>query len=656
MNALHRTKYYFFIFIFSILLILFSGTFSNTDVHAQEVIQNYQSNILIEPDGSLNVTETITVTAEGNKIKRGIYRDFPTQYKDIYGNSYNVNFELLSVMRDGHVEDYHTEAISNGIRIYIGNKNHFLKQGTHTFTLDYYTNRQLGFFEHYDELYWNVTGNGWAFPILQASAKIQLPPGMSVSQIETDGYTGAMGEKGKNFMVSMLDDNTVFFNAIDNLPLHHGLTVVVNWPKGYVKEPDQKQKIIWFLQDNRAILVGATGLVILWIYLYLSWLKIGKDPEKGVIYPRYQPDKQHSPASMRFVYRMGYDNKTFAAALVNMAVKGYLSITMEGKYFILNKTAEAAQLSLGESAIARSLFKNKNQIVLKKKQHSTISKAIEAHKKALIRDYEKLYFKTNKMALLPGWLGSVIILAITAFSIEPAEARSITTFLTLWLSFWSIVVAYLAIMAFRAWKNVQSFLTLIPALSATAFAIPFIAGEIFALYIFWQNAGAAVLLVFILVIMTNILFYEWMKAPTLKGRKLLDKIDGFKHYLMVAEAEEMNQKLSSKLLPTQKGPELTPALFEKYLPYAMALDVEMQWSKRFSSIFTQLEQQGHQHSPVWYRGKHWDAHNLTGFSSAMGGTLSSAISSSSSAPGSSSGSSGGGSSGGGGGGGGGGGW
>ena len=322
MNALHRTKYYFFIFIFSILLILFSGTFSNTDVHAREVIQNYQSNIRIEPDGSLNVTETITVTAEGNKIKRGIYRDIPTQYNDIYGNSYNVNFELLSVMRDGHVEDYHTEAISNGIRIYIGNKNHFLKQGTHTFTLDYYTNRQLGFFEHYDELYWNVTGNGWAFPILQASAKIQLPPGMSVSQIKTDGYTGAMGEKGKNFMVSMLDDNTVFFNAIDNLPLHHGLTVVVNWPKGYVKEPDQKQKIIWFFQDNRAILVGATGLVILWIYLYLSWLKIGKDPEKGVIYPRYQPDKQHSPASMRFVYRMGYDNKTFAAALVNMAVKG----------------------------------------------------------------------------------------------------------------------------------------------------------------------------------------------------------------------------------------------------------------------------------------------------------------------------------------------
>ena len=640
-------RFSFLIGLFFILLFIINSS----HIQAQEVIQNYESNIIIETDGSLIVTEKITVTAEGKEIKRGIYRDFPTKYKDIDGNNYNVKFELLSVMRDGQVEDYHTESLNNGIRIYIGNKNRFLEHGTHTFTLEYYTNRQIGFFDNYDELYWNVTGNGWAFPILQASAKIQLPPGVDVNQIETDGYTGAMGDKGKNFAVSILYDNTVFFDATDKLPLHHGLSVVVNWPKGYVKEPSQKEKVIWFFQDNKASLVGLIGLAILWTYLYLTWLKIGKDPQGGVIYPRYYPDKKHSPASMRFVRRMGYDNKAFSSALVNMAVKGYLSITMKTKYFTIDKIDNSARLSLGEAAIALSLFKNKDQITLKQAEHSTISKAINAHKKVLARDYEKLFFNTNKIALLPGWLGSIVILALTVFSIDSSEARATAAFFTAWLSIWSIGVAILSIMVFMAWKNVSGFLSIIPALGITAFATPFFGGEIMGLYLFWQNAGTGVLLIFILVITTNILFYEWMKSPTMKGRELLDKIEGFKLYLKVTETEALQKKLSS-----QEQPELTPELFEKYLPYAMALDVEKQWSERFSAVFAQLEQQGHHHTPSWYKGKHWDTHNLAGFSSAMGGSLSSAVSSSSTAPGTSSGSSGGGSSGGGGGGGGGGGW
>ena len=58
-----------------------------TQVSAREVIQNYHSDIVIESNSSINVTETITVNAEGNEIKRGIFRDFPTRYKDPFGNT-----------------------------------------------------------------------------------------------------------------------------------------------------------------------------------------------------------------------------------------------------------------------------------------------------------------------------------------------------------------------------------------------------------------------------------------------------------------------------------------------------------------------------------------------------------------------------------------
>jgi len=630
----------FFLSFSSIFLLVFINT-----SHAKEVIHNFDSVITIDANSSLNVTETITVNAEGIDIKRGIFRDFPTKYKDIYGNNYHVKFELLSVLRDGKPEDYHTEAISNGVRIYIGNKDRHLDHGTHTFTLQYYTDRQLGFFNDYDELYWNVTGNNWAFPIQEASATINLPPGVTVNDIETQAFTGASGDKGKQFIVSNIDDYSVLFESISQLPPQHGLSIVVNWPKGFVKEPTQEEKLSWFFQDNRATLVGLGGLVILWIYLYLAWLKVGKDPHKAAVYPRYKPDKYHSPASMRFVQRMGYDKKTFAAALVNMAVKGYLTIS-EDNHFTLKKTGDAAKLSIGESAIARKLFSRGDQITLKQSQHDIISKAINVHKKVLKRDYEKIFFLTNKMALLPGWLISLVILVATILAISSSDTRAMVGFFTVWLSIWSIGVIFLLFSVYNAWKKVTGILTVIPALFITAFSIPFLGGEGFGLYMMWQNAGTGVLLVFVLVIITNFLFYEWMKAPTLKGRQLLDKVDGFKLYLSVAESEEMKH---------QSAPELTPELFEQYLPYAMALDVENQWSERFNSVFSQLQHQGHHHSPRWYRGNHWNSHNLTGFSSSMGSSLSSAIASSSTAPGSSSGGSGG-SSGGGGGGGGGGGW
>ena len=71
---------------------------------AQERILAYDSEIAVAADGSLDVTERITVRAEGNQIRRGIYRDFPTRYRDRYGNRVVVDFEMLGVTRDGQPE------------------------------------------------------------------------------------------------------------------------------------------------------------------------------------------------------------------------------------------------------------------------------------------------------------------------------------------------------------------------------------------------------------------------------------------------------------------------------------------------------------------------------------------------------------------------
>jgi uncharacterized membrane protein len=136
--------------------------------------------------------------------------------------------------------------------------------------------------------------------------------------------------------------------------------------------------------------------------------------------------------------------------------------------------------------------------------------------------------------------------------------------------------------------------------------------------------------------------FWWMAAPTAEGRKVLDHIAGFKQYLSITEGERLDRMTM---------PRDTPAIFEKYLPYAIALGVENHWAKRFEGILAAASAQGQQ-GFAWYSGSSspWSA--PTSFVDSVGSSLSSAVGSASTAPGSS----GGGSSGGGGGGGGGGGW
>ncbi|HSL88290.1 MAG TPA: hypothetical protein VK870_03215, partial [Ignavibacteriaceae bacterium] len=115
----------------------------------------------------------------------------------------------------------------------------------------------------------------------------------------------------------------------------------------------------------------------------------------------------------------------------------------------------------------------------------------------------------------------------------------------------------------------------------------------------------------------------------------------------VAEKDRMN---------SIKEPHRTPELFESFLPYALALNVENKWAEKFSDIISGINKDSTSYKPGWYSGAAWSSFGASGFASSLSGSFSSTISSSSTAPGSSSGGGGGGSSGGGGGGGGGGGW
>jgi uncharacterized membrane protein YgcG len=614
---------------------------------ADERILSFDSDITVERDGSMRVTETIRVRAEGKDIKRGIYRDFPTDYRDRAGNRYRVGFELLGVRRDGAAEDYHTERLGNGVRVYIGNANRYLARGEYTYTVSYRTDRQLGFFDHHDELYWNVTGNGWSFPIDHASATVTLPSGIPADRIELEAYTGPTGSRGADYTARVDDLGRARFELTRPLGPEEGLTIVVSWPKGYVTQPTLAETMAYTARDNRDLIAGLIGLAILLGYYLVVWRSVGRDPRAGVIIPMYFPPDGYSPASLRFIRRMGYDNQGFAVAIVNLAVKGALRISENDRVFTLQKLKDVVDLAPGEAAIMSKLFAGRESITLKQTHHRVISSAIKAQTASLQNDYEKKYFVANSGWVIPGVAITVLSLVASAVMSPHPEGGVASVFMLVWLAIWSIGVFVLAKQVISAWRNATSALSVVGAVMITGFALPFFGGELFGLFALGALTSIPVAVVFIVAAGANYLFYELLKAPTLAGRRLLDKVEGFRLYLDVAEKDELNLR---------NPPQRTPELFERYLPFALALDVEQRWAEKFAAVLERAGQRPESYQPGWYSGRSLARGGLQGFTASLGGALSNAVSSSSTAPGSSSGGGGGGSSGGGGGGGGGGGW
>jgi uncharacterized membrane protein YgcG len=418
------------------------------------------------------------------------------------------------------------------------------------------------------------------------------------------------------------------------------MTVVVVWPPGLLDAAVYEQKTS-MVEDHPGVIAAALVLLGALFYYIVAWVLVGKDPEKGTIIPQYDPPPGFSPAAVRFVNRMGFDNTCFSAAVVGLAVKGAVTIDEFGGSYTLKRRGEGKDLHPEEIQLYNKLLGSSKSIELDKINHSRIGGARKALRRMLSTLLEKTHFVRNLKWWFPGLALSLLGTLILVFTTGSSPAA---LFLLLWLSLWTVGTTALLSQVVGMWRSGS----LLAAIPLTLFSLPFAAGWAFGAGAFFLTAGpwAAAALLFSAVM--NVIFYHLIKAPTRHGRRIMDHIEGFKHYLSVAEEERLN------LL---NPPEQTPELFERFLPYALALDCEQQWSEKFDAILQAAGTtpgEGGGYRPSFYTGSYTGMDRAMGVA-AIGGALTGALASSSSAP-SSSGSGGGGSSGGGGGGGGGGGW
>jgi uncharacterized membrane protein YgcG len=608
--------------------------------HAEERILRYSSDIQVRKDSAIDVTETIDINAEHVRIVHGIYRDFPTRYRGSHGTQFHVGFTLQGAALDGSPVKASVEPSGNGVRIKLGDADSEVAEGQHEYVIRYRATREIGRFPTFDELYWNVTGTKWVFPIDVAEARIRLPEPVSFGQRAV--YTGPEGSTAGNAEVVQEGPGEISFRTTQPLGSYEGLTVAAAFPKGVIAQATSGSRIVDLLADYGPPLLGLLSLIGLSAFYYVAWSCAGRNPRAGTIVPIFTPPDDLTPAGMRYVTEMGADNRAFAAALVDMGVKGHLKIIDEdGGFFssdkrIIERQSSETPLSEGEQAALDALAEPGEQIEMKQKNHEKFSAAKKALTEVLSAKYEGKLFKRNY-----GWAAAGLLIFAALFWLTCAAVAAVTYGIVMWQIVAVIGILIVTALLWLAFHESTAGKCLLSLAGVAAFGAAFFLGLPVLGAAFdsgWWLPIVLPLLAAPLVLSS----FSWIAAPTAEGRRVLDHVAGFKQYLTITERERLDRM-------TQ--PKDTPELFEKYLPYAIALAVENRWAERFEGVLAAASTQGQQ-SFAWYSGSSnpWD--NPTGFVDSVGSSLSSAVGSASSAPGSS----GGGSSGGGGGGGGGGGW
>ncbi|MEO8066648.1 MAG: DUF2207 domain-containing protein [Flavobacteriales bacterium] len=550
-----------------------------------EKINSFHTDLTVAPDGQLTVTEEINIHAEGDEFKRGIVRKLPLLFEDHNGKEWHVQYELSTVEVFGATSPYHTATEGDDFVLYVGSEGNFLQPGDYPYRITYTTKGQVGFFPDYDEIYWNVSGNGWDFPIDSISATIHLPATAQVKQ--TACYTGEFGSTENACTAFPVDAHTVDFHG-RALQHYEGFTVAVGFQKGVVAEPPPPT----FFEQYAVGLVSGGITLLLLLYYFSTWIRFGRDPDRPTVIPLFEPPDGLSPASVGMVMEGSFENSLITPAMIHLAVKGLIRIEEKKEDVLLG------------------LITKETYTIVKLKEATGLPKEEQEL-------YNRLFSSGQDSFEFDGKYDPSVLSMANAFR---ATLRS------QWNTF------------LNAGNNARFWW--IPVLSVILCVV-----ALFVLHnSFWGDYDALYIIAFLVANLILFLIYRVLiRKPSVEKLALRSRLLGFKMYLSAAEEKQLQHF---------NPPTMTPEVFEKYLPYAIAFKVEKIWGDRFQDMIGKalIDQSYH---PTWYSGS---IMNYGSFSQHMNSSLSSSVRSSSTPPSKSGGSSGGGSSGGGGGGGGGGGW
>ena len=489
-----------------------------------EVVERYHVDIDVQASGDLEVVERIDVIANGQQIKRGIFRELPASYT-FFGVRRPYAYELIEVTRDGRPEPVTQLRNGNAVTWRFGSRDVFLTPGPHSYQIRYRVGDAVRRHDGFDELYWNVFGTYTVFPVLDARARIDFPAGATFTDLQV--YTGAFGRSGGDAAITA-SVSTVTAQTTAPLAPREGMTVSVSLEKGIIDplSAEARAELFW-LRNGAAILLGLGGAGLLGFYL-LSWARVGRDPPRPPVFARYAPPDGYGTGAVHYIFHRGMRGmKALSAELLGLGTDGAVEIEADKNKTVITQTGPP-RTEDGKYLLDALRPYGARRIVMDGKPDTHVFKGAQQYAAMLARRYGRDYYRRNLGWAMLGIIASVALVFV--------------------------------VMSAPVAKNSPLVLALF--------------------------AGLAVL---------NLVFLRLLPAPTKKGSRVHSEIAGFKLYLETAEKDRINTGGPLKEQP----PMMSVELYERFLPYAVALGVERNWTKYFKQV---LPREAAEYQPSYAHG------------------------------------------------------
>ncbi|MBP5403635.1 MAG: DUF2207 domain-containing protein [Elusimicrobiaceae bacterium] len=512
-----------------------------------EKIYLFSSNIAVHNDGTITITEDITLNVKHQQIRRGIFRAIPI--------SKSEKVHIISLTMDGAEHPFFTEKEGSSLTINFGNDD-YISKGKHTYSLIYSYTGAIDFFKNYDELYWNVTGNDWAFPIDKVRVQVAFPPEVNILQDGISIYTGRRGSKDNQ----TVSTGNLAYETTTSLRPGEEMTIAIPFDKGVVQPPP----LIFRLFSWLPFYISLMLLVWLALYCIKTWKKVGRDPfYVGVA--QYEPPAGISPAFMSYMHRRRTRSDMLACAMLDLAMKGYIEIKNESKDITLSrKKADTENLPKEEEDLLTKLFTQSDNFIINKKAGDTLQSLVNN----MVNDFkkkEKSYVVSNaeytpKAFLLLIALGIIpIVCAVLLGLLEPLG-------LILCL-FPNLNPGVFIFFGFYSLLSSRPKLGLV-----LMFVFVYFVGRIAS------AAGMIAWCEFLFMVgLCGTVLYIWLiPNVTPLGKEFFEYLEGFKKYIKIAEVHRV---AASNPLEAER-------IFCNYLPFAFALGMHNQWMKNFTGILS----------------------------------------------------------------------
>ena len=571
------------------------STSCDTTSSGVEGVEDFASDVVVNLDASLSVRETIRVLARGQQLTTNIFRDFPSHFQDDHGHVYAPVITVLEVNRDGSPVSFVTRHLPEGTRVYLGTPDAPLAPGEYTYTLSYRVVGALGFFADGDQVYWPTTPPLWTVPISCATATVAVPPGAPVIGIRASGWIGPRDAPFTVIQPTIDRSGVVTYVARGPLAYEHELTVAVSWPRGYVQEPVSFGQTWPLVGSGDTARIELIGLGLMLLVSIPALARARRHPRLPAPTPMTRPPDQLSPAAARFLSTGTFDERTLAATILDLAVKGFLIVREEdaehssaartGRTAGPNATIEPGmeprlelvrvesrvggqRLAPEEGAVLAELLGSKSTCRLGGESFRDLRRASDELKRLVGALYEDRYFTHNARYQIPALLVAMAMLVATSLS-ETNRASLDVRAGVIWFVVGASLVfgaafvlgAALLMSQLRTARQALGF----AAIAAAAYLVPLL-----VLYYLQSQIAATSLVVVALLGITGValaLLRRLLATNTRDGYLSRTRLDHFRTFLIATGPDS-----------TDDVERRWNGAWEAFLPYAVALEVDQRWA------------------------------------------------------------------------------